>query len=367
MIPTLIGWAMRHGAFSGGPVGAMARDEAGAWGAGGRRGMARARAQSGSGRRGPLVVVGAVIGTVALGCVGGPAQGGPSGAGPGRSVAPPGFWEHWGDGRGELTGYRLVQPRYGEARAGEVVLVVVTETLDPAALVKSDADQGMPVLKLNEARDFRTGVYDYNGMLTAWLALDGTRPRGLPVRSRFSLQEWCGHVFEDLVVEVPADGGDGARLRTRVDSYFEGETGTGALTLDGPVLVADAMPLLVRDLTGELIPAGTRRQVGWVDSSLVRRLHHTGLARHEATLSRSGPTTLLDGSTGHITTVEAPSGTWRWHVADDPVHSLVGWEGPDGERAVRTGSLRTAYWQQHREGDERLRAQLGLDGAPTAP
>ena len=28
------------------------------------------------------------------------------------------FWDHWGDGRGELNGYRLVQPRYGAKRTG---------------------------------------------------------------------------------------------------------------------------------------------------------------------------------------------------------------------------------------------------------
>jgi hypothetical protein len=274
------------------------------------------------------------------------------------SEAPPGFWEHWGDGQGELTGYRLTQPRYGELRQGEVVLVVVTETLDPAERVKSDRDRGMPVLKLNEARDFRTGLYDYNGMLTTWLALDGSLPRGLPVRSRFSLQEWCGHAFENLVVED-----EGARLRTTVNTYFEGESGATELALEGEVLVADAMPLLVRDLAGELIGAGEERRVGWVQSSLSRRLHHRELALQQATLRRSESTTLLDGSTGHVTTVEAPGGTWRWHVADDAVHSLVGWEGPEGERAVRTGSLRRAYWRDKHEGDERLRAQLGLKGA----
>lgn len=273
------------------------------------------------------------------------------------SQAPPGFWEHWGDGRGELTGYRLTQPRYGELREGEVVLVVVTETLDAAERVKSDRDRGTPVLKLNEARDFRTGLYDYNGMLTTWLALDGSLPRGLPVRSRFSLQEWCGHAFEDLVVED-----EGTRLRTTVNTYFEGESGATELVLEGEVLAADAMPLLVRELAGELIGAGEERPVGWVPSSLSRRLHHRELVRQQATLRRSEPTTLLDGSTGHITTVEAPEGTWRWHVADDAVNSLVGWEGPDGERAVRTGSLRRAYWRDSREGDEGLRAALGLAG-----
>jgi hypothetical protein len=28
------------------------------------------------------------------------------------------FWTHWGDGRAELSGYRLVQPRDGAKRTG---------------------------------------------------------------------------------------------------------------------------------------------------------------------------------------------------------------------------------------------------------
>ncbi len=273
----------------------------------------------------------------------------------GPSQAPAGFWDTWGDGQGELTGYQLAQPRYGELRQGTVVLVVVTETLDSDELVKSDQNQGTAVLKLNEARDFRTGLYDYNGMLTAWLPLDGSGPRGLPVRARFSLQEWCGHAFEDLRVL-----GGGTSMRSTVDSYFQGESGAHTLDLASGALVADVMPVLVRDLTGELVAPGTSRSVAWVPGSLERRLLHRALAAVPATLSRTAETTLMDGTLGHITSVETAGGTWAWHVASDSAHSLVGWTGPDGERAVRTGTVRRAYWQDHGEGAEVLRKDLGI-------
>ena len=38
-----------------------------------------------------------------------------------RSQTADGFWSHWGDGRAEVVGYKLTQPRYGEPRAGEAV------------------------------------------------------------------------------------------------------------------------------------------------------------------------------------------------------------------------------------------------------
>jgi hypothetical protein len=49
-----------------------------------------------------------------------------------------------------------------------------------------------------------------------------------------------------------------------------------------------------------------------------------------------------------------------WYVEEAPPHRLLGWQREDGEAGWMTGSLRTAYWQQHREGDEALRVALGL-------
>ena len=43
------------------------------------------------------------------------------------SAAAPEFWPHWSDGKAEMNGYRLVQPGYGAQRAGNAVLIYVTE------------------------------------------------------------------------------------------------------------------------------------------------------------------------------------------------------------------------------------------------
>ena len=43
------------------------------------------------------------------------------------------FWKRWGDGKGEVSGYDLTFPRYGELRKGVAVVVFVTETFSNSA------------------------------------------------------------------------------------------------------------------------------------------------------------------------------------------------------------------------------------------
>ena len=41
----------------------------------------------------------------------------------------PDFYAHWGDGKAEVSSYRIVQSRYGERREAYGVLVFVTEDM----------------------------------------------------------------------------------------------------------------------------------------------------------------------------------------------------------------------------------------------
>ncbi len=52
------------------------------------------------------------------------------------------FWSHWGDGKAELDGYALTQPRYGELREGTAVLIFVTEDFSDS-LTRVKADPGV--------------------------------------------------------------------------------------------------------------------------------------------------------------------------------------------------------------------------------
>jgi len=77
------------------------------------------------------------------------------------------FSDYWFSGKAELNSYDLQQSRYGEIRDGEVIFIFVTEPFSLSKQVKldnsldSDKDR-VSVLKLNESRKFKTGIYDYS-------------------------------------------------------------------------------------------------------------------------------------------------------------------------------------------------------------
>ena len=265
------------------------------------------------------------------------------------------FWDHWGDGRAEVSGYALTQPRYGEDRSGEAVLVFVTEDFDEQARVKSDRGGlgTVPVLKLNEARDFQTGLYDYNAMTSVFVPLAGDLPAGTPAKVSFSMQEWCGHAFDQLVVR-------GSGVTRALHSYFEGEADqVGPVELPPEALYEDALPVLARSVVGA--PEAWSGPV--VPRLLDLRLHHRPLTPEAGTLSIGEPTEqTVPAGTFTVRPVVLTRGahtTTHWVEVAAP-HRIVAWERSDGERAVLTGSLRTAYWNRAGEGDEALRQQLGL-------
>src|SRR3990172_8676829 len=75
----------------------------------------------------------------------------------GASASAQDFWMHWGDGKAELNGYSLKQPRYGTLRSGTAVLVFVTEDFSDASRVKAEPGGGpaaarLPAVELNAAR-----------------------------------------------------------------------------------------------------------------------------------------------------------------------------------------------------------------------
>lgn len=271
-----------------------------------------------------------------------------------------GFWAHWGDGRAEVNGYALTQPRYGEDRRGEAVLIFVTEDFDASRAVKSDGGGPgtYPALKLNEARDFQTGIYDYNAMTSVFVPLDGRLPAGVPAKVSFSMQEWCGHVWDQVV--VGPDGGQRV-----LHSYFEDEgEQQAALDLPDGAAFADALPIVVRGLVGGPIAPGP---MTLAPRLLDLRLHHAPLRWQDASIRvEEEGEQVVPAGTFATRTVEVRVGAdWtRFHVERAAPHRLVGWERSDGERAALTGSVRQAYWEQSREGSEALRAELGLPQRP---
>lgn len=289
-----------------------------------------------------------------------------SSAGTPMSEAPAGFWDTWGDGQAELAGYRLTIPRYGELRTGEAVLIFVTETFTHAGRVKSDGghDDEYPVIKLNAAIDFQTGIYDYNAMTSTFVRLDGGSPLGVPTKVSLSVQEWCGHAYQQLVAGERS-------LQHTSHSYFDGEADQeGQLDLPEGAILADTLPIVARGLTGPLVAPGEKREVKLLPTLLDGRLAHVEPTWQAATISRSAGTAPVTVPAGTFEAYEVRvdvGDAWTlYRVEAAAPHRLLGWERATGERAELTGSFRSAYWRQQAEGDEGLRAQLGLP-APAWP
>jgi hypothetical protein len=271
------------------------------------------------------------------------------------------FWSHWGDGKAELAGFALTQPRYGAERKGTAVYIYVTEDFSDSLRVKADPGKHprsdvYPLLKLNAIRDFQTGIYDYNVMTSTFLRV----ARGWPVaKVSFSSQEWCGQVWHQL---VPRAG----RVHSTLHSYFDGEAdATAELELPEGGVFEDALPVILRGWKGEYLKAGESRDVPLLPSLLHSRLHHQALAWTSARIARDAETD----------TVTVPAGrfevrTWTVDVKDGrrltfaieaaPPFRLVRQTGADGEELLLKGSKRLSYWKLNAPGGEKYLKELGL-------
>src|SRR5713226_4431856 len=197
------------------------------------------------------------------------------------------FWKRWGDGKGEVSAYDLTFPRYGELRKGVAVVVFVTETFSNSLRVKSDPGKHpksdeFPVMKLNLVQDFSTGIYDYNLMTSAFVALAPVngRPAGSPTKVSFSSQEWCGDTYGQVLFDAGS-----ARLTSH--SYFDGEADDSRnLSVPADALAGDALLLWARGFAAPLVAAGERHEVSLVKSIRTARLSHRPVELQKAILSR---------------------------------------------------------------------------------
>ena len=274
------------------------------------------------------------------------------------------FYGHWADGRAELSGYRVVQPRYGEPRQGNEVLVFVTEDVHAATRIKvespdtPEADR-IYVLKLNRMLRFTTGIYDYSMMTSVFSAVEprrGTRPFA-PLRVTFSAQEWCGHVFEEVQVR-------GGAVLGELFSYFE-RAGRRSWRLERPpeFVSEDNLLIRIRELGGPMMQEGESRKVMLLPGLWELRLRHRPRELVEAVLSK-----------GRREQVEAQGRSreavpWTWSygrrqktvwVDTEYPHRILRWSDSSGARGELLASVRRPYWNLQALEDEVLRSELGL-------
>jgi hypothetical protein len=284
-------------------------------------------------------------------------------------AAEPTFDALWHDGKAELDGYRLTVQRYGQPRAGRAVLIYVTEPFSRTRHVKVEDPQRRPddtleAFKLNLVRQFQTGIYDYNTMLSVFARSADFQPQ----KVAFSSTEWCGQVYEQLDL-------DGGRMSSRIASYFEDESGTSELAAPPGGVLEDELLILLRGLRGPYMRPGERRHAPLLPSAFWRRLAHRPLAWTTAELERAArretvgvpagrfevdrySVSIADGRSVHIDVEAAsPHRVVRWETRAPTTHPpLLG--GTDAGEL--TGTARLPYWTLHDPGDERMLERLGL-------
>jgi hypothetical protein len=275
------------------------------------------------------------------------------------------FWAHWGDGKAELSGYRLTTPRYGEPRQGTAVLIFVTEDFSESARVKADPGKHpksdvYPVLKLNAARKFQTGIYPYSIMSSTFVRTEfGKHERWPVVKTSFSSQEWCGHVYSQWIRR-------GSELAGTLHSYFDGEADhQGALPMQTGGVLEESLPILVRGLRGDWLAPGESRTVPFLPSLTRARLRHKPPAWGEAVVRRSQGRARVSTALGSIDTdtwtIEEKGGeTITFVVEAAAPRRIVSWKSSSGESATLTGSARLPYWELNGNGNESYLKQLGL-------
>ncbi|MSV30313.1 MAG: hypothetical protein EXQ52_16460 [Bryobacterales bacterium] len=289
---------------------------------------------------------------------------------PASNLFDAGFWKHWGDGQAELASYDFSITRYREPRRGIAVAIFVTETFSAARNVKVDrADPSnpdhFPVLKLNLVEDFQTGVYDYNTMTSAFVALKAANgiADGTPAKVVYSSQEWCGQVFHQLAFGPTA-------IRETSHSYFDSEgEQDGTLPARAEGISEDSLPFWARQLARPALNPGESRSVPFLPSLQRSRLTHKPLAWTEATLRREAasrevtvPAGRFDAELWTAAIKDGPTVTFFVEKAD--AHRILKWESSDGEKAELIGVKRMKYWEMNSEKGEAALKELGISGRP---
>jgi hypothetical protein len=264
------------------------------------------------------------------------------------------FGDYWYQGEAELTSYRLEQARYGEIHSGHAVLVFVTEPFSADQQVKLDdprSPNAVNVLKLNFTRKFVTGIYPYSTMTSVFAPVDG----GAPIKLTATVQEWCGHVFQQL---NRTDEG----YRAQLFSYFESE---GDRTFTVPTEVTeDALWTQIR-LDPSALPIGSLE--------VVPGLTHLRFV-HRPTRAESAVATLEEGPPGSRIYRVRYEGIGRelsirfdaefpWAI-EEWTETVSSGFGPSARslttRGTRMERIKSAYWNQNGVVDRDSRQRLGL-------
>ncbi|HMB70438.1 MAG TPA: hypothetical protein VKU85_14065, partial [bacterium] len=233
---------------------------------------------------------------------------------------------------------------------------------DPGVHPRSDE---FPVMKLNLVQDFPTGIYDYNLMTSAFSALTARfgRPEGNTAKVSFSAQEWCGHVWLQLLPERNA-------VHETFHSYFDREADRSA-TLDYPDdgMLEDALLLWARGFAAPFLEPGETRSVPVLRSAEIARLTHVPVEWETGELSRAAEESEATVPAGtfrvEAMTAKLSGGrTWEFLVEAAAPRRIVQWSASDGRAAALVAAERLKYWEMNDGASLRSVERIGLEPRP---
>ena len=277
------------------------------------------------------------------------------------SVGASNFYDYWGDGKAELSSYHVLQPRYGEMREGYGVMIFVTEDIHEKTLIKVESptpeDERLYMLKLNSVLKFPTGIYDYSVMTSVFSQVEGEKHAFDLRKISLSAQEWCGHVFDEVLLR-------GDTIKGHLNSYFESE-GRRDYRLSRPDAFEseDHLLIRIRELKEPFLDSGEVREMEILPSLWSFRMTHRP---HEIVAGRvqKGAVELVEIAGDTLAAVR-----WEWSIGlrqrtlwteKAYPHRILKWEDGDGGSGEVMRTIRVPYWQLQANRDEVYRRELSI-------
>ncbi len=261
---------------------------------------------------------------------------------------------YWYQGNAEISTFELSQYRYGDERKGEAVLIFVTEDLSRKKQVKLDEPEkagrdAEKVLKLNFTKEFVTGIYPYNMMLSVFSPVY-RNTSALKVTA--SSQEWCGQSF----TQMNLSGGD--RYKVKLFSYFEEE---GDQEFSITAMAEDHLWNLIR-FGPEHLPTG---EIKLIPGLLEQRFSHVQPSPQKALVRINRVDSTYDEL--EVDYVDY-NRTLKIHYEKAFPHQIIYFEeikvNDDGTRETSRGQRKTVrqidYWNKNKMEDTRYRRELQL-------
>ncbi len=255
------------------------------------------------------------------------------------------FKDYWYAGDAEITSYKLSQERYGELREGTAVNIFVTEDFLPKEQVKADnaSEEDIPVLKLNQTKNYVTGIYPYSVMTSTFTPVNS---KNNAIKISHSMQEWCGHVYVQL------NNRDDFEILAH--SYFEGEADQD-FSVEKTWLENDLWSYI--RMNPEQLPTG---DFTMIPSFEYFRMSHKKMEAYEVSAS----ITMGDSISNYEVSYPGIKRKLKIYFSSTFPYSIERWEETHSNGLITSAEkmkrIKTAYWSQNSTIFERLRDTLEL-------